>query len=213
MRTQQIGAFIGSACLSLFLSAPSYARESYLPKPYLGTHLVGHVPDGWKAASSSVSEFIETVTYLPQEQTPENWEEMVTIYTPTIAPNRPKFENEKPEDILRGLLQSITPKAKDHCDGHRTGKIVPIVQNNYLAAGTAQYCGKDDRTEKGEITTFKVITDKKDFVIGTRAWRLPPFNVDTFVMPQEKSKELLGWANNFILCNKSDPSRPCPPGR
>jgi hypothetical protein len=186
------------------------------PKLFMGEHVVGQMPSGWTAvmwrpSPKTIDNHVslsDGVMYVPQGQTKENWTESVVLLT---------YKGVGTQNPADALAKVWNKRPAETCEHYERGKVTVSVENKYPSVVTSYFCGRNPDIGAGEIVTIKgIIAKNNDLLVATRTLRVKPFvnaRRDAAEFTDQKAAEILNWLKGFYLCDKSDSSRACPPGR
>lgn len=165
------------------------------------------IPKGWKQASRNASGPIETVSYVPDGQSAERWQDMLTIQ----MVKTPAGAQALSPDQLYAQSQSSYEQA---CDGVKLGTLQSGRSNGYPSAFWVLGCSKVKSAGYGETAFFRTIQGTAALYMAQWAWRVAPF--DTTQGPpllEDQQKEALTTLQSFQVCDPASRQHPCQPGQ
>lgn len=165
------------------------------------------VPKGWKLVNRASSGPIETVSYVPDGQSAERWQDMLTVQVVRSAAGA----QAPSPDQLYAQSQSSYEQA---CDGVKLGALQRGKSNGYPSAFWVLGCAKVRSAGYGETAFFRTIQGTSGLYMAQWAWRVAPF--DTTEGPpllEDQQKEALTTLQSFQVCDPSNRQHPCQPGQ
>lgn len=165
------------------------------------------VPKGWKLATRSSNGPIETVSYVPDGQTAERWQDMLTIQVVRSSVGAQALS----PDQLYAQSQNSYEQA---CDGVKLGTLQAGQSNGYRSAFWVLGCAKVKAAGYGETAFFRTIQGGSALYMAQWAWRVAPFDPSQGPpLLEDQQKEALTTLQSFQVCDPADRAHPCQPGQ
>ena len=146
----------------IFLVSSAWAERIHMVVK--GEKIVVDVPSGWVLGYQNSTKFSYIREYIPSNQTIPQWTKMVTVQAFVGLSHVP----------AKGFIDDIAPRLKGQCKSFKAEK----GGDGNRVATMWSYCGEYTRTNKGEVTLFRVIKGKDVLFVVQRAWRGKVFDVN-----------------------------------
>jgi hypothetical protein len=176
--------YIAAAIIWLVWCQPASAQ-------LINENLLAGLPPGYKIGfndrkgSQLISEMV------PQNETVENWTEMVTVqifFGLKVTPAEFKARIEK------GWAQA--------CPGGEPRPVYDRAERGYATLTWVMACPLNPKTKKPEITWFKAIQGNDSFYVVQKAFKFMP--------SQDQATQWLRYLNDVAVCDSRLADRACP---
>jgi hypothetical protein len=157
----------------------------------INENLLTNLPDGYKVGYQNRNDKELISEMVPQNETVENWTEMVTVqifFGQKIGPRQFKARMEK-------LWASS-------CPGGEPRSVYDQTERGYATATWVLACPLNPATKKPEITWFKAIQGNDSLYVVQKAFKFMP--------SQEQASQWLRYLNDVAVCDSRLPDRACP---
>ena len=158
-----------------------------------GEQLLFAKPEGWHEVFSEVEENLTTNEYVPEGQTGDDWQEMVTV----------QIVLGMAEADPNALLARIAHHLAEGCPGFSSQPIeLGGVGEEYPTLAVMMMCPKNPESGKGDFILVRGIAGKESFYILQKAWRVAPFDVDDDPpVALDERKFWLGYLAYLTVCD------------
>ncbi len=174
------------AVASLLIVSPSFSAE------LKNENLLQNVPDGYKIDYQSKEQNVIIMEMVPEQQSVNNWDEMVTT------------------QIMLGL-KNVTPETfqasmqkmwSDACQGAQFATMKQGKENGYSFSFWMQGCPNNPETGKPEFTFLKAIQGNDSFYVVQKAFKFNP-----------SKDQIVQWSQylrSVGVCDSRLPKSKCP---
>lgn len=165
------------------------------------------VPKGWQLVNRSGNGAVETLSYVPEGQSAERWQDMLTIQAVRTSAGVQALSPER----LYAQSQNSYEQA---CDGVKLGTLQAGQSNGYPSAFWVLGCAKVKAAGYGETAFFRTIQGTSALYMAQWAWRVAPFDkTQGPPLLEDQQKEALTTLQSFQVCDPASPQHPCRPGQ
>jgi hypothetical protein len=195
-----IGAIVASCVV---VSGPVWGQPGMAPAEQL---LIPFSPEEWKSwkiGSQGKRPGFTMIEYVPQGQTVQNWDRMLTVQ---IFHN-PKFGLAQLMGGMKATFEGKQPCEQTHLQAIGTKKM-----NGYDTSMHRLVCTRSKQTGKGEVALMLGIQGRDAVYLVQRAWRGPAYTPKA--LPPSKA-ELQSWVDFMAkvqVCDPRVPGQTCPEG-
>ncbi|MBJ7535876.1 hypothetical protein JDN40_17345 [Rhodomicrobium vannielii ATCC 17100] len=163
--------------------------------------LIAPVPSAeWSVQETETRPKFAEVDYLPNGQTSDDWNRLVTVQTW----RDPGFRYDALATAMKEHVEATQP-----CKSTAMQKLADRKVSGYDAALYALSCPENKTTGKGEYTLILQIQGR-DAVYGVqRSWRGAAFEPGAIPVPHNEGEEWLAWFDRIQLCDNRLAGKSC----
>ena len=188
MQRESISTALVLAAVVLFI-VPSHLRADDEADE---EQLLFAEPPGWHEVFAEREENLSTTEYVPEGQSDNDWEEMLTVQvlleTPDADPDQ--------------LLSSVVNHLSGECDAYAAQPIELGGTGDYPTLGLMSMCGDLKYSDGGEFILIRGIAGKENFYLLQKSWRTPKFDLrDEPPVDLKQRKFWLGYLAYLRICS------------
>ncbi len=164
--------------------------------------LMLQMPSGtWKPVSQRRDNAITMIEYVPEGQTGEKWDAMITVQI---------FHGlttglEQYMALFKQSYESRQPCEESTFDVARRGTTLGIDR----ALGI-MICTKNKQSGQGELAMIQAMRGKDAMYVVQRAWRGAAYTTDKIPLETDVARDWIGFLERAWVCDTREAARPCP---
>ncbi len=158
------------------------------------------MPKGWKQYSLQEHYNVRVIEYAPENQPPEKSEESLRSVAFALV-------RDVPLDDFMALVMRVP---KGECQDITATPAAKGQANGYPSILVTRFCTRNLRTDRGEITIFKLIQGRTGLYLGERTWRMKAFTLDKPPVPMKTYEQWTQYMQAVTVCETGSADRPCP---
>jgi len=202
-----------AALIAVSTAAPAQVSDAPTSPSHLGKDLAArptsagerlampNFPAGWVRASTPSapqSGPVEIYEYIPKNQSPQNWQDKITLEVHHGA-------NTLPIDAYhRRALGGL----RENCQGVFEGRLQTGVNNGFPAAYWTMGCKRYARGNYGDMRYTKAIQGGETLYLLSRTWRTTAYDDNGPPVSPSAIEEARVFLGSSVACNSAQ--HPCP---
>lgn len=167
-----------------------------------GEHILTSLPSGWKVASTKSQNGVTISEYIPNGQTLDGWQELITIW---VFRGASRFTVKNGFELVE----------KTYVAGCKTAPVVgrpdERIEQGLPIGVSAILCEQLKARPGSEGLVFKTIAGVDATYQVQRAWRLPPEQSSDLAIQKNRIDAAMPYLRTVLVCDTRVASRPCPP--
>lgn len=161
--------------------------------------LVAQPPPGWKMSYRHSVAGLEVWEFLPQGQSLENWRDMITAQAISGEESNPP----------RALLTLVAERARTICLEVLSSPIDEQPADGLAGATMAQFCVRDSKGRRGDLTLYRAIRGKHALYVLSRTRRDESYDGKAIPLPEAALAQWRKDLEQFRVCRDGEGGSGC----